>query len=137
MPPRYAKRHTYLPTDLNLSGRLITDSVNVASATFGVGDYTQMTVEIISAWAAASDVQFYLEHSPDGTNWAREQSVAIAAGTGTLTDYTYVRAVSAADAWFVPIPITMDGNYRLQFTGTSADGATDAVTVYVHLSAGG
>jgi hypothetical protein len=135
MAPRYAKRHTILPKDLNLNARAIADSADSASDAFGVGDYTQMTVEIIHTNANATDVQFYLEHSPDGTNWAREQSVAISEGTGTLTDYTYSRAVTGSDAWYVQIPVTMSGDHRLQFTGTSADG--DTVTVYVHLSAGG
>lgn len=136
MAPRTAKRQTLLPLDLNLNARAITDSVYSASSSFGVGDYTQMTVEIIHTNSSASDIQFWIEHSQDGTNWAREQSVTIAAGTGTLVDYTYSRAVTGDDAWFVQIPLTIDGNHRLQFTGTSGDG-TDDVTVYVHLSAGG
>ena len=128
-----SKRHTILPIKTNLTARPITNAVWVASSAFGVGDYDQLTVEIVHSNSAATDIQFFLEHSQDGTNWAREQSVAILAGTGTLTDYTYNRTVGASDAWFVPIPLTMNGNHRVQFTGTSGD-ATDNVTVYLHLS---
>lgn len=129
-----AKRHTIIPRKLNLSARAITDSVWSASTAFGVGGYSQMTVEIVHTNSSATDIQFYLEHTPDGTNYAREQSVSISSGTGTLSDYTYNKAVTGDDQWFVQIPITMDGNHRLQFTGSAGDG-TDDVTVYVHLAA--
>lgn len=128
-----SRRHTILPLKLNLNARAITNGAWSASNEFGVGDYTQMTIEVVHSNSSATDIQCFVEHTPDGTNYAREQSVTIAAGTGTLVDYTYSRAVSADDAWFIQIPLTMDGNHRLQFTGTSGDG-TDNVTVYVHLS---
>ncbi|HUW11959.1 MAG TPA: hypothetical protein VM537_19695 [Anaerolineae bacterium] len=128
-----SQRHTILPIKTNLSARAITNAVWAASDAFGVGDYSQMTVEVVHDNSSCADIQFFLEHSPDGTNWSREEVVTVAAGTGTLVDYTYLHAVAADDAWHVQIPLTMDGNYRLQFTGTTGDGV-DTVTVYVHLS---
>lgn len=133
MSPRNVKRITRLPLKLNLNARALTDGSWSASDAFGCDGYAKMVVEIVYTYSAATDIQFYVQHSPDGTNYADEQSRTTAGGFTTLNDHIYYKATGGASGnWFVPIDINMNGNYRLQFTGTDADGS-DTVTVYVHL----
>jgi hypothetical protein len=92
---------------------------------------SQLCLEISHTNSAATDVQFYLEGSHDKTTWHREQGASLSSGTYTLSDISYVKAVSADDQWLVNIPVNYDA-IRLVFSGTSA-AAADTVTVVARL----
>jgi len=99
-----------------------TTTLNVASASsvgFGVA----------ISWAAASSIDVQLYKSADGgSNYERVGSIAIAAGTGTVSDYTASKAVTADDTMWIDLDVTNATHVQI-IVGATGGGASDLLTV--------
>jgi hypothetical protein len=117
----------YTPAKLGLSG--VTLASERTSNSFNVPGRTELTVFAnLSARSAATDVKINVDASNDsGTTWFPVQSVAIAAGTGTMSDYTATKAVSAADTFEARFDLSFQ-LCRIRVSGTSG-AAGDVVSV--------
>lgn len=112
------------------------DAVTLAatrtSGALAIAGYTDVTFHFVYTWAAATELQWYVEESFDGgTTWLRVQATESAVVLSVFQNTYYPRldqkAVSASGNW----PSTWAVNYhhiRLVVTST-AGGATDLLTV--------
>ena len=126
-------------------GQLLTGvALNAAEAsrtiTLAVGYYKAAGVVCVVdyTYSAATDVQVAFTGQLAGAleAYGSRQSKAISSGTGTLSDYTEVKAVSADAVFILEYGVRAYRNVKLVFSGTSA-GAGDTVDVACTLVAGG
>jgi hypothetical protein len=96
---------------------------------FGVSGREKMTVFVdLAEHSAATVVKVNVDATNDkGTTWFPIQAESISSGTGTLTDYTAEKAVSAADTFEVRYLLGFE-NIRIRVSGTSG-AAGDVVSV--------
>jgi hypothetical protein len=79
-------------------------------------------------WAAASAITVQLFKSADGTNYERVPSLSIDTGTGTASDYTVSKAVSASDTLWVDLDCENAVSVKI-IVGATGGGAADLLTV--------
>ena len=117
----------YVPAKLGLSA--VTLASERTSNTFGTLGREELTVYVnLSAQSAASAVLVKVDGTNDsGTTWFPVQSVSIAAGTGTLSDYVASKAVSGADTFEARFDLNFQ-QCRIRVSGTSG-AAGDVVSV--------
>ena len=95
---------------------------NVASAdSIGFG--------IDLAWVAATAITVQLFKSADGgVTYQRVPSLDISSGTGTASDYTVSKGVSATDTLWVDLGVGNATHVKI-IVGATGGGATDLITV--------
>jgi len=109
----YARQFVLTPDALTMDDQsLASDAV---SATINATGYNQLTLEVAYTYAAGTTaVTITVEVSNDASAWHNLQEVSWASGTGTLTDATWSKAVSAADVDFA---VNIPCNYKyMRFT---------------------
>jgi hypothetical protein len=117
----------YTAHKLGLSG--VTLASERTSSSFGVSEREQLTVFVnLSARTSATAVLVNVDASNDGgTTWFPVQSVAVAGGTGTLSDYTASKTVSGTDTFEARFELNFQ-MCRIRVSGTSG-AAGDVVSV--------
>ena len=95
---------------------------------FPVSGYTRLGVTLEYTYNAATDVSMYVEYSIDGgSTWFRGQDISVSSGTGTSSDASWVKSVSADDDWIWTLNLDAAGHARLVFDATGAT-ASDLLT---------
>lgn len=110
----------------------------------GTLGFNLLTLEIAYTWSAGGGVQFYLQSCNEGmgptacldsTDWYDVQAIAVAAGTGTLTDFLVSKTGLAASKKYVySIAVNYQRLRLYQVVATGAPDANDKVTIRARLS---
>lgn len=130
MPQGLNRQEELTAAVLGLNGVALTASNN--SNAFRADGYNQLTLEIRVTWGAATAVTFYLQTSPDGTNWGFVQTGSIASGVETLSNRQFSKAVSASVNYTVNIPLNYTFVRIYALTGSGSP-TTDTIVVNARL----
>lgn len=121
--------YTYTPGKLGLDA--VTLAAERTSNSFDMRYRSDVSVSVKATRGAYTAVLVTFQQSPNnGTDWFDIQSVAIAAGTGTLSDYTASKTVSASDNFEASLTSLAFKDMRIKVSGT-AGAASDTVSVWV------
>lgn len=131
MAARFNNGVVYQADQVGLNNVLLTSEQT--STTISCEGRDQLVIYVnLSTWAAASTVSVAVD-TDEGTSttWYPEQSDSVASGIATLSPLIFRKAVTAATAWHIYMPIIAD-KFRIRIT--SVDGTTDRVSVKLRLS---
>jgi hypothetical protein len=123
--------YIYTPEKLGLNG--VTLAATRTSNSFDMRYRSALTVTVKATRAAYTALVLTFQHSPDGgTTWADVQSESIAAGAGTLTDYSQTKTTSSSVNYSTSLIDLSYKDMRVKIAGT-AGGASDTVQVWVEV----
>ena len=99
------------------------------TAVIDVHSASSIGFDVSLVWAAASALTVQLYKSADGgVTYARVPSIAVASGTGTLSDYTASLAVSADDSTYLDLDVS-NATHCMIIVGATGGGASDLISV--------
>jgi hypothetical protein len=101
---------------------------------FGMRERSELSVKVnLSAQDAATAVLVVLQETPDlGTTWVDVQSVSVAAGTGTYSDFTASKPVSDVKVYEHRFTDLNADNMRIKISATSG-AAGDVASVWARV----
>jgi hypothetical protein len=119
-----------------LAGIALNAAEAARTVTLDVHDMAVVSLGIVLTHTAATDLQVAPYVSFDGgTTWVRRTSTSVAAGTGTISEYTDVFAVDGNEAIEVAYDVRTADKLKLVISGTSG-GAADLIDVYATAAVG-
>lgn len=89
--------------------------------------YTKLTLQVIYFHSSATNVNLACSGSLDGITFGNIQSIALASGVGTLSNYMYTKSVSANTSFIVNLGM----NYKAFKCTASAPGASASDTITI------
>jgi hypothetical protein len=131
MDYRFLRQTVITPADLGLNGVALNSEKT--SSTFSISGCREVAVYVNYTYAAGTAVTVELDMTPEEgsvSNWYKQQSVSVAAGTGTLSSYVASKAAGAASQKFEIRFTELNGKQaRIRIVATGAPTASDTAIV--------